>query len=174
MAVSFYPSPAVFASSYPRIERMSLETGEAVVIDDGACGMTSENLKPFTHHGMAISGQFLFATGQHIVMKFHVADADKYLEYPKHEKISGLPEDSNWMDVVSLPSNASQLFLLDRRNDIIFTDIDQIMMVKVNQSYYISTGSEHSYEAAHGMNWLDDHSNTTQTLWLLQSLEIMR
>jgi hypothetical protein len=62
------------------------------------------------------------------------------------------------MDVVSLPSMPSQMFFLNRRrdprNDLIYGFTNGTITTK------LSSGSRDTYSATHGMNWLDNHSDT--------------
>jgi hypothetical protein len=84
MTVSYHPYPVVFANSYLRIERVSLETGESWSIAQNNCGEPWSIAKKQMHHGMTVSGEHLYvANDECCVWRYRILDskAGEYIDY---------------------------------------------------------------------------------------------
>mmetsp|Transcript_20683 Transcript_20683/g.39326 ORF Transcript_20683/g.39326 Transcript_20683/m.39326 type:complete len:390 (+) Transcript_20683:147-1316(+) len=154
MTLSYNPYPAIFATSYKHVERVSLVTGKSKTVHSYC-----EEDPDMMQHGLVFEEDRLYVTkGEDGVGRFPVVDPStgKYVDNAGHENLHNLPvgRHNDWMDVLVLQSNPSHLVLLDRAQD-------EISVYRLTDGHVqsLSTG-DGVYQSAHGFTWLNDHSDS--------------
>jgi len=154
MTISYQPYPAIFATSYKHVERVSLVTGKSHTVHSYC-----EKDFNMMQHGLVFEEDRLYVTkGEDGIDRFPVVDPStgKYVDKVGPYNLHNLPVGANndWMDVLVLRSNPSHLVLLDNAQD-------EISLYRLTDGHIQSVSTDNTtYQSAHGFTWLNDHSDT--------------